>query len=996
MLAVSWSALVSPQSRGPISGAAGYGRDDFAFRIPIQDLGAIPTLHVLCDGEELPGSPVISGPGQFDGFVSRISGGYITGWVAERVANFSPPLIDVVDQNDEKLITGNSYFDSKSGDPFFVPARFRFPLPPSCFTGRELRLRVLANGVQFAPAVSCALRLTGFLDALQPDRCAGWLLSADAPDRHFELQVWRDGELVGTGKCIHLRDDLRKGHPQSYNTGFEIPLTPPDRKENQLSTLSIRLAGTGIELFEGPFVVGTRAATVASAQRAARSIPNGGSTTIVEQAVLELALLDFLKSTRRGQDGYSRFKQARRQLPHVSNRRLNIIIPIYADVKITRDCIERVLRERDQAHDAVILVNDCSPDKDMPGMLAIYAHLPGVAVLTNDTNIGFVKSVNRGLRFCSDGDVVLLNSDVRMFTGALDELWRIGRNAPDVATVTAMSNNATIFSYPHSRCPAAELDDVTWPELADVAIRENAGLLVEVPTGHGCCMLIRREVLDQLGNFNEEFGRGYGEENEFCLRAADLGYRHVAGAAVFVEHCESVSFGGEKNVLLKANLPKLEAMYPEYPKMIRDYELRDDLQRARLALDTHRLRKASENGARFALVVEGWLGGGSGKAAAEMESAVGYGVATKLTLRCTQDGRIELESRIPQLLATFASDDVASLFDLLSAAQVDLVLIHQLLGFSAEFIARLADFVTGRRSIYYVHDFFAICPRVTLIDANDEFCGGAETARCVRCVTIGGVHEASAMAAIDLLQHRQLFADLLRNVTYVIAPSESASRQLSALVPGLHIEIIPHPHIGAAFPTLPREGDSNSIVVLGAIGPHKGSRQLLEIAKRARLAYPDLQFHVVGYTDIDRELSVLGNVTLTGPYDHADLPQLIAKTSARVALFLHGWPETFSYTLTEAVENGLIPVVPDIGAPAERVRAAGFGVVFPFPINPAEVLDILANVAAGLIATDGTPAGFALSGVEERIRELLHVVETESHQNETQTIYSSEKRKRAG
>jgi hypothetical protein len=115
-----------------------------------------------------------------------------------------------------------------------------------------------------------------------------------------------------------------------------------------------------------------------------------------------------------------------------------------------------------------------------------------------------------------------------------------------------------------------------------------------------------------------------------------------------------------------------------------------------------------------------------------------------------------------------------------------------------------------------------------------------------------------------------------------------------------------------------------------------------------------------------------------------------------VALFLHGWPETFSYTLTEAVENGLIPVVPNIGAPAERVRAAGFGVVFPFPINPAEVLDILANVAAGLIATEGTPAGFALSGVEERIRELLHVVETESHQNETRTIYRSQKRKRAG
>jgi len=68
-----------------------------------------------------------------------------------------------------------------------------------------------------------------------------------------------------------------------------------------------------------------------------------------------------------------------------------------------------------------------------------------------------------------------------------------------------------------------------------------------------------------------------------------------------------------------------------------------------------------------------------------------------------------------------------------------------------------------------------------------------------------------------------------------------------------------------------------------------------------------------------------------------------------LALFLHGWPETYSYTLSEVVRFGFIPLVPDIGAPAERVRASGFGVVFSFPIDLDEVLRLIQDIAAGKV-----------------------------------------------
>jgi glycosyltransferase involved in cell wall biosynthesis len=170
---------------------------------------------------------------------------------------------------------------------------------------------------------------------------------------------------------------------------------------------------------------------------------------------------------------------------------------------------------------------------------------------------------------------------------------------------------------------------------------------------------------------------------------------------------------------------------------------------------------------------------------------------------------------------------------------------------------------------------------------------------------------------------------------------------------------VPHPQSGTVFPTEPRAGDPTQIVLLGAIGPHKGSGRLLELAKLARLAHPQLHFHVVGYTDVDEQLARLANVTVTGRYTAAELPEMLAETRGSIALFLHEWPETFSYTLTEAVAAGLVPVVPDIGAPAERVREAGFGIVYPVPIDFRQLLETLDQVAKGRmkVAAKGSGPG---------------------------------------
>ncbi len=980
----------------------GLGRANFGFRVPVAGLGDSPRLHVLADGVELPGSPVATGRGLFDG-VAVAADGMIEGWVAERVQGFAPPAIRVLDQDGAVVAEGASAAGGVA-DPLFAPARFRLALHPSCYGRPELRLAVLADGVAFASA-SASLALTGFLDDLTPDRCAGWLLSADAPATRFDIEVFRDGVLVGAGRTMLPRDDLRELYPESWKVGFDIALKPATHDDpTRASTYSVRLGGGpgqggraqgGRELFDGPFLIGHRAAMVTAARGAARFAHLPGLSS-AERTVLQAALAAFMADRRHGEMTL-RLPQAA-AAPPATPRRLSVIVPVYRGVEVTRACIESVLAHRG-AGDALVLVDDRSPDADMAAMLEGFAAERDVFVLTNPANLGFVGSVNRALAFCRAGDVVLLNSDTRVFAGGLDELWRAAHLSPSIGTATALSNNATIFSYPHPLLATASLPDVGWEELAAVALAENEGMVADVPTGHGFCMLVRRELLDRVGHLNPVFGRGYGEENELCLRAQDLGWRHVAACGVLVEHRESVSFEAEKALLLRVNLPQLEAMYPEYSPTVMAWQRTDGLRRARWALDAHRLRRASANGRAFVLVVENWLGGGTRKAVAEIGEAVGYGAAETLRLSCTATGMLQLEAGQPEagqpgagqsegaqpdpdafvLRAVFQPDEGGMLIELLSCVPITLVLMHQALGFGEEFLVRFGNWAAERRAVFYLHDFYPACPRVTMIDAVGEYCDVADTAVCARCVALDGAHEASRLVELSPERHRALFARLLGQMSRVVAPSGSAAglllRAFPALEPAGLVSVLPHPEPAEAYPAQVRQGSDEDVLLLGAIGPHKGSGRLLELARRAALTHPRLRFHVIGHTDIDRELRRLGNVHVTGPYEKGELRGLVAAAGGRLALFLHGWPETFSYTLSEAVQLGLVPLVPDIGAPAERVRAAGFGVVFPFPIEPAQVLETIAAIVEGRLqaARPGVgPAAFRpAAGLSARMQEAM-------------------------
>jgi GT2 family glycosyltransferase len=922
----------------------GFGRSTLAYRVALPHAAVHRKLHVLANDTELGGSPIVTGPGLFDG-QAMLEQDRVTGWVSERIAGFAAPFITVFNHLGVEVGRGQSEFSADDTDPLFSPARFGIMLDDQCFGAGEMLLTLRANGTPFA-GTSCNLGLTGNLEIVSTMRVAGWLLSPAAPSRLFELEIYRNGVLAGEAHNDVEREDVGKVHVDAVTPGFDAALEPEELAVTEAVTLSLRFAGCERDLFEGPYLIASQPAAVSAAHRVARlanmELPGIGPG---ERAVLNQAMADYLARARNAEDGALFTRQAARD----NSPRLSIIIPIYRGVEITHACIASVLAHRNAATDQLILINDASPEPMMAAMLLSCTQLPNTVVLSNPKNLGFVRSVNRGLGVAAGADVVLLNSDTVVHAGGFEELKRVAAGHAEVGTVTAMSNNATIFSYPNATIRHEALDDISWPELAALALEHNAGLIEDVPTGHGFCMFIKGEVLRRIGLLDEAFGRGYGEENDFCARAAALGYRNVAAGGALVEHKESISFVNERASLMAKNLPRLSMLYPEYVPVIMQFEREDGMRRLRWGLDKARLARAVAKGAEFVLVVSNTLEGGTARAVKDIEAHIGYGDAKILTLSVGESGLLELSGDEPLLLAGFSQKESAELLSLLDAAAPKRVMVHQMLGFPAEFIAGFGPWLKGRQSTFWAHDFYALCPRVTMIDAIGRFCGAADADTCARCVEMEGAHENSRLNELTPAEHRDLFAGLLGSFTHTVTPSANAAGYLSRVFPQSKWEALPHPEPDKGAAPKAREGNDNEIVMLGAIGPHKGSHTLLDIARRARLTHPHLSFRIIGYTNIDKALKAVGNVTITGKYKPEELPELLAETTGRLGLFLPGWPETYSYTLSELVKHGFIPLVPDIGAPADRVREAKFGVVFPFPATPEAVLGTIDDIASGRV-----------------------------------------------
>lgn len=253
-------------------------------------------------------------------------------------------------------------------------------------------------------------------------------------------------------------------------------------------------------------------------------------------------------------------------------RRITVIIPIYNAAEDVKACIDSIKRWTDFSISRVLLIDDCSTDKEIETILQSIKNNDEFIVIKNKENLGYTRTINKAVRYAEDDDIVLLNSDTIVTPDWLSGLKRVAQEKPDAGTVTAMSDNAGAFSFPVAHQLNPKPQTVSHELWASLIVRAAEKYMpIEVPTGNGFCMFIRREVFEQVGLFDEElFPKGYGEENDFCMRAIAAGWRNFISPYCFIYHERTKSFGDKKPKLVEEGMKVLTRKYPSYQRKVRD------------------------------------------------------------------------------------------------------------------------------------------------------------------------------------------------------------------------------------------------------------------------------------------------------------------------------------------------------------------------------------------------------------------------------------------
>jgi GT2 family glycosyltransferase/glycosyltransferase involved in cell wall biosynthesis len=591
--------------------------------------------------------------------------------------------------------------------------------------------------------------------------------------------------------------------------------------------------------------------------------------------------------------------------------RADVIVPAYRGLDETRRCLESVLDDPDRPAGRVIVVDDCSPEAALSAWLGSLAAAGRITLLRNRRNLGFVASVNRGIEAAGTHDVVLLNSDTAVPHGWLRRLAAQTYAAPRIASVSPFSNNATICGYPCDEGGPLPLG-LDFRTIDDACRSVNVGRSIGVPTTVGFCMYIRRAALDDVGNFDADaFGHGYGEENDFCLRATRHGWTHRLACDTFVYHEGAVSFGSGKDKRMAEAIEVLAGRYPQYARIVARHVNANEVAPFRFTVTAALFRHM---GLPVLLMLTHQLGGGVRRHIDELVARLA-GRANVLLLQASARGT---DLRVPALrtapLLTLPATRLDDLAEVLRSAAVSRVHVHHLMGLdldARELIHRL-----GVPLDVTLHDYFAICPQVNLLPwPDDQYCGEPGPAACNTCIADRPSHGAT-----DILSWRWRHAWLFLEADRVICPSQDARARLERHGLANRAIFVPHEPVAAgpwslSPPSL--RGRKLRIAVLGVLANQKGAQTIIAAAEAADPA--TIELHLIGYPEDPLPDPARDRIVVSGEYTEADLPGLLAQVKPHVVWFPAQWPETYSYTLSAAIEAGLPVVAARIGSFVERL-----------------------------------------------------------------------------
>lgn len=605
---------------------------------------------------------------------------------------------------------------------------------------------------------------------------------------------------------------------------------------------------------------------------------------------------------------------------------IDIIIPVYNGFEFLERLFD-TLKANTTPHYRLIVVNDASPDERvLPYLKERLSEFDNAILIENQSNLGFVLSVSSAVEK-TRGHFVILNTDTELPPLWLERLMYPIFHMPKVASTTPFTNSGTIASFPTFIEDNPIFEDLEVAQL-DSCFREvkPEAHYAHLPTGVGFCMGVNADLIKEIGFFDKEtFGKGYGEENDWCQRAIKHGYANLLVPNLFVYHKHGGSFPSElKQKLLQENYVKLLARHPDYDQQVHRFIQQDPHNTLRKLI----VMTASTLKEPMWVIFDHGLGGGANQYADDLiETKLAEGSNTLLIRYDFYGGVFTLHHRYRQYESRFALKTLDDVDRILSRLQIKTLFINSLVSYpnSKEILEYLEHYVSRRdiELIIPIHDYYPVCPSYTLLNEEGNYCGVPSIEICQSCMQKNKQEWRNFHPSpVDIDTWRTLWEGLLQQSSQILCFSESSKTILLTAYPDIpknNIVIIPHKVTDIAPLQLdPKpEGASLTIGILGAINYAKGAKIIKELVEKIDAHNLNINVVVIGMIT---EPIQSPHFKVTGKYAREDLPDLIKSHQIDIFLIPSIWPETFSYTSEEIMKMQLPLMVFDLGAPAERVR----------------------------------------------------------------------------
>ncbi|HHW03154.1 MAG TPA: glycosyltransferase [Thermoanaerobacterales bacterium] len=212
----------------------------------------------------------------------------------------------------------------------------------------------------------------------------------------------------------------------------------------------------------------------------------------------------------------------------------SIIVLTCNQLEYTKKCLNSVRIYTDVPYE-IIIVDNGSTD----GTVDFLEKQNDITLVKNDKNLGFAKGCNQGIKISKGEFIVLLNNDTIVTKNWLRNLVDFMNNHEDAGIVGPVTNNV-------SGMQKINVDLKTIDDIHKFADKYNNSDLryKKVMRLVGFCMMIRRQLLDEIGLLDENFGIGNFEDDDICIRTILNGKSLYMLESTFIYHYGSVTFRG--------------------------------------------------------------------------------------------------------------------------------------------------------------------------------------------------------------------------------------------------------------------------------------------------------------------------------------------------------------------------------------------------------------------------------------------------------------------